>query len=222
MAISPPSDIVMDVMRAADPMRVRQATRALTSGQAMADVKATNVNSPTGTADAGSFVARLASAEKAPARAAAGRTGAGVRSHDTAMQATRGPVNLLTGPDVPSRAAANGGAGGAKRALPMDMPSLRIRKAVPDTADDGRKAALHAVYAGLESLLLQQMLEAALAAGGSGRASYFGRGLAGQTWRSLMVAGIADTVGATGGLGLADRLMADPARFRGLVGTLRG
>ncbi len=222
MAISPPSDIVMDVMRAADPARVQAATRALTGGRAVAGVAAANVNAPARTADAGAFAARLASAEKAPARAAAGRTVAGVRFQNAAPLSSKGPVNLLAGLDVSPRAESTDVGAVMGRAPRTAEPFSQAQKAAPLTRDDDRKVALHKAYAGLEGLLVRQMLEGALAAGGIGGATLFGSGLAGSTWRSMMAATIADTVTAAGGLGLADQLLADPVRLKALMSGVRG
>ena len=70
MAISPPSDIIMDVMRAADPERMRRAAAALRKGRPVRAAGLPEAFSPE-KADTGTFAARLASAERAPARAAA-------------------------------------------------------------------------------------------------------------------------------------------------------
>jgi Rod binding domain-containing protein len=125
MSISPPSDIVMDVARAADPARYKQAVARLTTPGA---------------------------AEPFPA--------------------------VL-------EAAASGDGGKA---------------VVPKTAP-GDKAA--ETYRQFEAMALANMLESSMT-GSMG--DFFGKGVAGDTWKSLLIEKIADQMAKAGGIGIATEL----------------
>gem|GEM_PF-6992392 len=69
------------------------------------------------------------------------------------------------------------------------------------------QARLRQAYAGLEGVLVANMLEGMLGTGGNGRAgSLFGSGLAASYWKSLLAQSVAEQIARAGGLGVADAL----------------
>ncbi len=150
MSISPPSDIVLDVARAAEPARYRQAAARLESGAATGE------------------------------------------AFDTVLTAQSG----LTQPP------------GTAVAPPRDLPT-RSEASPAKPADDADE-----VYRGFEAMALATLIEAAMAGEGS---DYFGKGVAGETWKSLLVEQIADQMAKNGGIGIATQL-ARSARAAALDG----
>lgn len=140
MAINPPTDIVLDVARAADPVQYRQAVARL------------------GNARAGeAFGTMLASA------------GAGTR--------------------------------------PVDGSAPKPGAAAAGDTEAARRAE---TYRRFEAMALTSMLESTMT---GDAASYFGKGIAGDTWKSLLVEQIADQISKSGGIGIAVQL----ARSAGLA-----
>ena len=135
MSISPPSDIVLDVARAADPARYREA------------------------------VARLGTTKP-----------------------TEPFSDTLT--DV------------ALREPAPPKPAAR-EAAATKTTDDPKARKTAETYRAFEAMTLATMLQSAMT---SSTSSFFGEGLAGDTWKSLMVEKIAEQMAKAGGVGIADTL----------------
>ena len=174
MAITPPGDIVLDVMRAANPARKRVAAARLL-GMAAARAPAPGA----GAGKAGPSAWRHALARVA---------GASVERSDR----PGAPVRLGKAP-LARMLAADGSikAGSAGRGAP----------AAASAPGGGGTGRLRAAHAGLEGLLIANMLEGML---GSGRGALFGGGLAGSYWKSMLAQAIATQVARHGGMGLAD------------------
>ena len=171
MSISPATDIVQDVMRAASAQRLRAAEK------------------------------RLRGFSRAPVAAAQEAGVAWTRELATAAKAM---PRLAPAPSRPAAAAEKGRAAAGRNA-----PFVREKgRAGPAGAAHGaRKVAgrrLGKAYAGLEGLVLENMLNGML---GDGKASVFGGGLAGEFWKSLLARGIAGQVSRRGGLGIATTLV---------------
>ncbi len=195
MAISPPSDIVLDVLRAADPMRAAQAAARLGASPA----------SSMRQADAGAWMNALAAAGKAPARPQAGAATIGIR------------------PSSVNTSALNAGQDSSvcKCITTLSRQDAAFTRMSPETARaqdpfvshdrkrrEPKTLPLQQAYAGLEALLVRQMLENAFSKGGD---ALFGGGFAGDTWKALMAQSIADHIADAGGLGLAAALSAAAA-----------
>ncbi len=140
MSINPATDIVLDVARAADPARYKQAVARLDPA-----------------AGAG-FADQLAAEAAAPPRA----------------------------PEVRTEAVVQQAAG---------KPPPKAGNAATD------KAA--AAYRQFEAMALANMLEAAMPGDNDG---FFGKGVAGSTWKSMMFDQIATELAKHGGIGIADEL----------------
>ncbi len=145
MSISPPSDIVMDVARAAEPTRYRQAVSRLGAA-----------------APAEPFGEVLAS-EKA----------------DSPRASTRPPP--MKTESVPAA-------------------TIAQAKAAEGTPDQQRTRE---TYRRFEAMALANMLESSMTTSTS---SFFGGGIAGDTWKSLLVEQIADQMAKAGGIGIAAQL----------------
>jgi flagellar protein FlgJ len=78
--------------------------------------------------------------------------------------------------------------------LPPQAPTSRTGEATPD------KAA--AAYRQFEAMALANMLEAAMPSD----ETFFGKGVAGDTWKSMMIDQIAGEMARHGGVGIADEL----------------
>ncbi|MCF3639549.1 rod-binding protein [Rhizobium sp. TRM95111] len=140
MAISPPSDLVLDVVRAADPASVQEAQAKLKSNRATFEA--------TSLAEAGSgFNAAV-----------------GILSRDSAT----------------SSASAETKAVGSK--------------AIPET------------YRKFEAMVLQNFVKSMLPADSE---ELYGKGTAGEMWRSMMADQIGDVISRRGGVGIASTLMKD-------------
>lgn len=139
MAISPPSDLVLDVLRAADPASV-QAARA-----------------------------RLASGTPAPAAAAGETFSAEFNRAGHTMAAAR----------------------------PAGAP-----KEAPEA------------YRKFEAMVLQSFIQSMLPKDSE---DVYGKGTAGNVWKSMMARQIADVISKRGGIGIADHLL--EGRFSGLGAT---
>ncbi len=139
MSISPATDIVLDVARAADPARYKRAVAKLDATAATA------------------FTEQLAAEETAPVRAPA------AESEPIAQSANRTPV---------------------------PMPS--------DPATD----KIATTYRQFEAMALANMLEAAMPSD----EGFFGKGVAGDTWKSMLIDQIASEMAKQGGVGIAEQL----------------
>lgn len=146
MAISPPSDIVLEVARAADPALRREAADRLGGAAA---------------ASAASFEATLAEA------------GSGAAVSAPAPAAPRLPFDAT----------------GA-------LVSLRNRQAIASPALDP--------YEQFEGFVLQSFVQSMLPSD----TGLFGRGTAGEIWRSMLAEGLGKQMASAGGIGIAERLAA--------------
>ncbi len=160
MSISPATDIVLDVARAADPARYKRAVARLDA-----------------TAGAG-FADSLAAEEIAPARPA------------QEAAATGAPLDIL-----PPRTADD--------AVPAQAPGATadVRKPAPQ-ADDTKADKAAATYRQFEAMALANMLEAAMPSD----ETFFGKGVAGDTWKSMLIDQIAGEMAKHGGIGIAEQL----------------
>ncbi len=139
MAINPPSDIVMDVVRAADPTGIEQAQAKLKANRAAFEA--------TSLADSGNGFASAVS----------------ILNRDSAS-AMRGQTTT--------------GAGDSEK--------------VPAT------------YRKFEAMVLQNFVKSMMP---SEDENVYGKGLAGDTWKSMMAEQIGDVVAKSGGIGIAASLM---------------
>ncbi len=138
MSITPPSDLVMDVVNAADPVRLAEAQARL--GQAGTALKAERLN------DAGNgFSAQMAMAGDKP--------------------------------------------------LPGGESAPRISTKSSETPEAYRK---------FEAMVLQNFVQEMLP---SDNESVFGKGIAGDMWKSMMAEHLANVIAEGGGIGIADRLL---------------
>ncbi len=138
MSITPPSDLVMDVVNAADPAKLAEAQARL--GKADAALKAERLN------DSGNgFSAQLASHKEM----------------------------ALAGNDTAHR---------------VSMKSDKTPEA----------------YRKFEAMVLQNFVQEMLP---SENESVFGKGMAGDMWKSMMAEHLANVIAEGGGIGIADRLL---------------
>lgn len=145
MSISPPSDIVLDVARAADPARYREAAAKL-----------------------------------------------GTARPTTPFADTLTDVALRETPAKP-----------AATARTVAAKTAEAKTADAKTADDAKTQKTKETYRAFEAMTLATMLQSAMT---SSTSSYFGEGVAGDTWKSLMVEQIANQMAKNGGVGIADQL----------------
>lgn len=89
-----------------------------------------------------------------------------------------------------------------------------VQKPAPkaDTAAADKAAA---TYRQFEAMALANMLEAAM----PGDDSFFGKGVAGSTWKSMMIDQIASELAKHGGVGIADQLARSEAGYRSRTTT---
>ncbi|MDD9330386.1 MAG: rod-binding protein, partial [Bartonella sp.] len=157
MAIQPPSDIVLDVARAADPLEYRASVERLYSLQKFARVQATERE--------GSSFADLAQTTSA----------SGVRD------------------DLVSD--------GFVQQAHIRPQSVQSKEA--------------AVFRNFEAFVLQTFVESMFA---TDIQSIFGKGQAGQIWKSMMAEQLAKEFAVSGGIGIAQMLVSDQMRKE--TGTL--
>lgn len=150
MAINPPSDIVLDVVKAADPASRKQAATRL------AQIAGTPAPAPA------SFEEELAPAEP-PARPA--------------------PPALL----------------------PFDAAGALVSMQNRHTLE----SAPASPYERFEAFVLQSFVEAMLPEDGT---ALFGKGTAGQVWKSMLAEGLGTQLARGGGIGIADFLSAAAER----------
>ena len=140
MAISPPSDLVLDVVRAADPASVQEAQAKLKSNRASFEA--------TSLAEAGNGF----------------NSAVGILNRDSA-----------------ARASASDGAS---------------NKAIPET------------YRKFEAMVLQNFVKSMLPAESE---EIYGKGTAGEMWRSMMADEMGQVISKRGGIGIAKSLMRNEA-----------
>ena len=145
MAITPPSDIVLDVARAADPERYRAAVERLTN----------------------------------------------LRASSAAADASRPPV-ALERPATPATTVANDGG---------------LRPVVP-VRDRRRLDA----FGQFEAFVLQSFVQSMLPKNAT---NVYGRGTAGEVWRSMLAEKIGEELARSGQVGIAQRLAASSGRQPG-------
>lgn len=147
MAINPPSDIVLDVARAADPEKYRVAAERLA-----------RLRAPASAAD--TFMPAPPQGPRAPGVA--------------------GPATAATAPAAPLDA----GAGAQRRRLDP--------------------------YGQFESFVLQTFVQSMLPKNAS---SVFGKGSAGEFWKSMLAEKMGDELARSGQVGIARRLAAGPSHL---------
>ena len=142
MSISPPTDIVLDVARAADPTRYRQAVAKLDPAAAGTE----------------SAFSRALSAQ----------------------------ASTSTGQTVP--------VGQARSPAPTD--------AGPSSAAEAKARNTAETYRQFEAMALSNLIEASMPSD----SSFFGKGVAGDTWKSMLVQQMADQMAKHGGIGIATQM----------------
>ncbi len=191
MSISPGSDIVMDVMRAADPQLARQAAARL-HGAASAAAGAVAAQ---GLSEAKAAGAAWKTAMKtAQAVPPAPRAGA---------QAPVAGTTAGTAPSAAPGAEAGRTRGAPLRLTPADAPVAGLSSVAARGADAGQARRLADAHARLEGVLVESMLNGMMQASGG---SIFGSGLAAEYWKSMLAQAVAMQVAQRGGLGLAAAL----------------
>lgn len=191
MGISPPSDLVFDVMQAADAARARQVMgklQALTpapDGAFRAELDTVAEAKATARADKAAF-----RGDKDAAAAAAALIPPGVAFSGASLTGLKNAHAL-----GPHHAGAHH-AGGATGAAPL--------------AGTPGAASLQK----FEAMVLSQFLDTMMPAkGASSKSSMFGSGTAGDTWKSLLTQKVGEEAARAGGIGLAARLGASSAVF---------
>jgi peptidoglycan hydrolase FlgJ len=145
MAISPPSDIVMDVVNAADPTRVQEAQEKLrTQTATLAAARLTRQDQ--------GFATDVASLDKA----------VGMR-----LDRTNAPHSL-------------------------DTKSVSSESQTPET------------YRKFEAMVLQNFLKYMMP---NDSEDVYGKGMAGDIWKSMSAEQIANSIAKRGGIGIADHMM---------------
>jgi len=148
MAISPPSDIVMDVVNAADPTRVQEAQEKLrTQTATLAAARLTRQDQ--------GFATNVASLDKA----------VGLR-----LDRTNAPHTLDT----------------------LDTKTVSSEKQTPET------------YRKFEAMVLQNFLKYMMP---NDSEDVYGKGMAGDIWKSMSAEQIANSIAKRGGIGIADHMM---------------
>jgi peptidoglycan hydrolase FlgJ len=185
LAIKPPTDIVLDVARAADPHRLEAATRKLTraagEGEAYAAVARALETEPAGL-KAGDLVEDvLLAADPAREAAAVARLEALAENRSGRIE----PDSLREGADLHARLAPLS----APRSAPEETQSAALRE--------------------LESFTLSRFVEAMLP---SAEAGFFGTGTGGEVWRSMTADQLGKVLADSGATGLAERLDPSPSQ----------
>ena len=187
MSISPPSDIVLDVMKAADPRRMREVTQ------------------------------RLKGMTATRAAAAGGAGAAWNKSLNLADLAAAGGVK----PAMPTSAASSSAlsfAASSAKAKSSASGAAAPGAAAPDKAAGQADSRMRKGMAALEGVVLENMLNGMLRDSGS---RLFGKGLAGEYWKSMMAGAIASQVAKHGGMGLAEALVRRAGGPDGPAGAAR-
>lgn len=159
MAINPPSDIVFDVARAADPARYQNAVEKLAKTHAGGEAAA--------------FSEVLSSVDK-PAQAQ------GVR---------------------------------------FDRHSALADMRSGESAEKSATSAAKKTYRDFESFFLQSLFQLMLPQDGS---SIYGKGTAGEFWKSLFAENLGKELADAGGIGVADQLLASRSQASRRVAEVEG
>jgi flagellar protein FlgJ len=177
--INPPSDIILDVMRAAQPEKQAKATQrlaALAGG---------------GSPGANSFAALLEAPTRAQARP------------QTPFQADQARVEMRNRDTLqtPGAARPGDGAGNLRAALPQMTPS--------DPASESRSASTAPANAPMtphqefEAFVLRSFVETMLPDDAS---AAYGSGTAGEIWKGMKAEHIGNAMARSGGIGIAEKL----------------
>jgi len=178
MAIDPPSDIVLEVARAADPERAAAVARRLTK-----------LAAPAGDPGAG-FAAALG--QTSPATSAANATVAGALGQtNPRTSAASAAVAAALGQTSPATSAASAG--------PPDIRA-RLKNIAHAQSDKARQAQVQFEAVLLNSFVGEMLPKDAPAA--------YGQGLAGEMWRSMLADQVSRKIASSGSLGIGQRLFA--------------
>jgi flagellar protein FlgJ len=178
MAIDPPSDIVLEVARAADPERAAAVARRLTK-----------LAAPAGDPGAG-FAAALG--QTSPATSAANATVAGALGQtNPRTSAASAAVAAALGQTSPATSAASAG--------PPDIRA-RLTNIAHAQSDKARQAQVQFEAVLLNSFVGEMLPKDAPAA--------YGQGLAGEMWRSMLADQVSRKIASSGSLGIGQRLFA--------------
>jgi peptidoglycan hydrolase FlgJ len=181
MAIDPPSDIVLEVARAADPERAAAVARRLTK-----------LAAPGGDPGA-DFAAALG--QTSPATSAASATVAGALGQtNPGMSAASAAVAAALGQTSPATSAASAAVAGAP-----DMRA-RLTNIAHVQSDKARQAQVQFEAVLLNSFVGEMLPKDAPAA--------YGQGLAGDMWRSMLADQVSRKIASSGSLGIGQRLFA--------------
>lgn len=184
MGISPPSDLVFDVMQAADAARARQVMGKLQALTPAPDGAFRTELDTVAEAKATARTEKLAArGDKDAAAAAAALIPPGVAFSGASLTGLKNAHAL--GPHH---------AGGGTGAAPL--------AGTPNAATPGA-ASLQK----FEAMVLSQFLDTMMPAkGATSKSSMFGSGTAGDTWKSLLTQKVGEEAARAGGIGLAARL----------------
>lgn len=191
MGISPPSDLVFDVMQAADAARARQVMGKLQALTPPAE---------------GAFRTELDTVAEAKVAARADKLAArGDRDAAAAAAALIPPGVAFSGASLT----------GLKNAHALGAHHAGRAAGPAPLAGTPGAASLQK----FEAMVLSQFLDAMMPAkGATSKSSLFGSGTAGETWKSLLTQKVGEEAARAGGIGLAARLGASSAVFAGAKG----
>lgn len=194
MAINVASDIVLDVLKAADPVRTKQASARLGASQTAAS----------------SFGQELDEVR--------GKQGIATKlSSDIVM-------DVITAVDPAKSAAATNklaGLTGDPAASRIDLAGLRerlsgdLRAMQPASLTAGRGRNL--AYRDFEASVLKSFFETMLPSSDGG---FYGQGTAGNVWRSMSADYIAQEFAKSGGIGIARQLEGEKNKGSAVAGTI--
>ncbi|MFG1261538.1 rod-binding protein [Xanthobacter aminoxidans] len=191
MGISPPTDLVFDVMQAADAARARQVMGKLQALTPAADGAFRTELDTVAEAKAVARTEKLAArGDKDAAAAAAALIPPGVAFSGASLTGLKNAHAL--GPHH---------AGGATGAAPLAGTQ---KSATPGAASLQK----------FEAMVLSQFLDTMMPTkGATSKSSMFGAGTAGDTWKSLLTQKVGEEAARAGGIGLAARLGESSAVF---------
>ena len=190
MSISPPSDIVLDVARAADPQVYREAAARLGQSAPVSQVAATSAVSafgPTQTADAFSDIFDQV----------------GAASPGPEMFAPPSPLIQMPFDATTALTQLKNQTTFASAAAVSQIPAVEGAAAAPAGVAVNKKA-----YQEFEAMVLSSFVETMLPQNAD---ATFGTGTAGQIWRSMLAQQIATQMAAAGGIGIAAQLRSSEA-----------
>jgi len=181
MAIDPPSDIVLEVARAADPERAAAVARRLTK-----------LAAPGGDPGA-DFAAALG--QTSPATSAASATvAAALGRTNPATSAASAAVAAALGQTSPATSAASAAVAGA--------PGMRARLTNIAHAQSAKARQAQVQF---EAVLLNSFVGEMLP---KDAPATYGQGLAGEMWRSMLADQVSRKIASSGSLGIGQRLFA--------------